>query len=163
MATHSSVLAWRKPGTEGPSGLPSMGSHRVGHDWGDLAAAGAAAAASPRGDGDGGAFQGQETLLSWWVPYCGCILLAPLASPRTVQSACDVKRAEIPRSEKRIVGILVRIFFLFFNFDFHSYGSVDDLQYCLLLATSNMNLFNWYTDQFLLRIFSLIGCFRVLF
>ena len=32
MATHSSVLAWRIPGTEDPGGLPSMGSHRVGHD-----------------------------------------------------------------------------------------------------------------------------------
>ena len=32
MATHSSTLAWRIPGTEEPSGLPSMGSHRVGHD-----------------------------------------------------------------------------------------------------------------------------------
>ena len=32
MATHSSVLAWRSPGTEEPSGLPSMGLHRVGHD-----------------------------------------------------------------------------------------------------------------------------------
>ena len=30
--THSSVLAWRIPGTEEPGGLPSMGSHRVGHD-----------------------------------------------------------------------------------------------------------------------------------
>ena len=39
MATHSTVLAWRIPGTEEPSGLPSMGSHRVGHDWSDLAAA----------------------------------------------------------------------------------------------------------------------------
>ena len=42
MATHSSVLAWRIPGTAGPGGLPSMGSHRVGHDWSDLAAAAAA-------------------------------------------------------------------------------------------------------------------------
>ena len=32
MATHSSVLAWRIPGTEEPGGLPSLGSHRVGHD-----------------------------------------------------------------------------------------------------------------------------------
>ena len=32
MPTHSSVLAWRIPGTEEPGGLPSMGSHRVGHD-----------------------------------------------------------------------------------------------------------------------------------
>ena len=42
MATHSSVLAWRIPGTEEPSGLPSMGSHRVGQDWNDLAAVAAA-------------------------------------------------------------------------------------------------------------------------
>ena len=35
MATHSSVVAWRIPGTGEPSGLPSMGSHRVGHDWSD--------------------------------------------------------------------------------------------------------------------------------
>ena len=39
MATHSSVLAWRIPGTGEPGGLPSLGSHRVGHDWSDLAAA----------------------------------------------------------------------------------------------------------------------------
>ena len=39
MATHSSVLAWRIPGTGEPRGLPSMGLHRVGHDWSDLAAA----------------------------------------------------------------------------------------------------------------------------
>ena len=39
MATHSSVLAWRIPGTGEPDGLPSMGSHRVRHYWGDLAAA----------------------------------------------------------------------------------------------------------------------------
>ena len=39
MATHSSILAWRIPGMWEPGGLPSMGSHRVGHDWSDLAAA----------------------------------------------------------------------------------------------------------------------------
>ena len=42
LATHSSVLAWRIPGMGEPGGLPSMGSHRVGHDWSDLAAAAAA-------------------------------------------------------------------------------------------------------------------------
>ena len=44
MATHSSVLAWRIPGMGEPGGLPSLGSHRVRHDWSDLAAA---AAVSP--------------------------------------------------------------------------------------------------------------------
>ena len=41
MAIHTSVLAWRIPGTEEPGGLQSMGSHRVGHDRSDLAAAAA--------------------------------------------------------------------------------------------------------------------------
>ena len=41
MATHSSVLAWRIPGTGEPGGLPSLASHRVGHDWSDSAAAAA--------------------------------------------------------------------------------------------------------------------------
>ena len=42
MAAYSSVLAWRIPRTGEPGGLASMGSHRVGHDWSDLAAAAAA-------------------------------------------------------------------------------------------------------------------------
>ena len=42
MATYSSVLAWRIPGTGQPGGLPTVGSHRVGHNWSDLAAAAAA-------------------------------------------------------------------------------------------------------------------------
>ena len=42
MATHSSVLAWRIPGMGEPGGLPSMGSHRVRHDWSNLAAVAAA-------------------------------------------------------------------------------------------------------------------------
>ena len=45
MATHSSILARRIPGTEEPGGLPSMGSHIVRHDWSGLAAA--AVSASP--------------------------------------------------------------------------------------------------------------------
>ena len=45
MATLSSVLAWRIPGTREPGGLPSMGSHRVRHNWSNLVAAAAAAAA----------------------------------------------------------------------------------------------------------------------
>ena len=39
MATHSNVLPWRIPGSGEPGGLPSLGSHRVGHDWSDLAVA----------------------------------------------------------------------------------------------------------------------------
>ena len=54
MAAHSSVLAWRIPGMGEPAGLPSMGSHRVGHDWSDLAAAAAAT---------------QSTILTWRIPW----------------------------------------------------------------------------------------------
>ena len=39
MAIHSSVLSWRIPGTTEPGGLPFMGSHRVGHNWSNLAVA----------------------------------------------------------------------------------------------------------------------------
>ena len=41
MAPHSSTSSWKIPWTEEPGGLPSMGLHRVGHDWSDLAAAAA--------------------------------------------------------------------------------------------------------------------------
>ena len=58
MATHSSVLAWRIPGTGEPGGLRSMGSCRVGHNWSDLAVA----AAAP-------------------LPYLLCLLLEMLLSP----------------------------------------------------------------------------------
>ena len=36
MPTYSGILAWRIPGTEEPGGLPSMGLHKVGHNWSDL-------------------------------------------------------------------------------------------------------------------------------
>ena len=54
MATHSSVLAWRIPGTEEPGGLLSMGSQRVRHDWSNLAAAAAAVVCNP----------------GWWIYRC---------------------------------------------------------------------------------------------
>ena len=74
MATHSSVLAWRIPGTVEPGGLPSMGSHRVGHDWSDLAAA--AAAVYPCGGGNGNPLQysSLETSVdrgAWWAAVHG--------------------------------------------------------------------------------------------
>jgi len=60
MATHSSILAWRIPGMGEPGGLPSMGSHRVGHDLSDLAAAadGSAGKESACSAGDTGSIPG---------------------------------------------------------------------------------------------------------
>ena len=63
MATHSSVLAWRIPGTREPGELPSLGSHRVGHDWSNLAAA---AAGLPRHPGPP-----CEMEEPWWSPSPG--------------------------------------------------------------------------------------------
>ena len=63
MVTHSSVLAWRILGTGEPGGLPSVGSHRVGHDWSDLAAA-ASKQHQPRGW-----FLMVQLLLPWKWPF----------------------------------------------------------------------------------------------
>ena len=52
MATRSNVFAWRIPGMGEPGGLPSVGSHRVGHNWSDLAAAAAAVKNPPANAGD---------------------------------------------------------------------------------------------------------------
>ena len=57
MSPHTSVLAWRLPGTGEPGGLPSMGSHRVGHDWSDLAAAAAAYMQE----------SAHDTCTAWWI------------------------------------------------------------------------------------------------
>ena len=59
MVTHSNVLACRIPGTGEPGGLPSMGSHRVGHDWSDLAAAAAAVIFQIKSNSS------QSTMVTW--------------------------------------------------------------------------------------------------
>ena len=62
MATHSSVLAWRIPGMGEPGGPPSMRSHRVGHDWSDLAAAAAVETIHHLNDFNG------SSLIMWSIP-----------------------------------------------------------------------------------------------
>ena len=69
VATHSSVLAWRIPGTGEPGGLPSMGSHRVGHDWSDLAAA----ARTQKGFPDGSDVNNLPAMRETWVWSLGWI------------------------------------------------------------------------------------------
>ena len=61
MATHSSVPVWRIPGMGDPGGLLSMGSHRVGHDWSDLAAAAAYYCSQSRR---------KSTLNTLWKDWC---------------------------------------------------------------------------------------------
>ena len=85
MAIHSSVLAWRIPGTGEPGELPSMGSHRVEHDRSDLAAAAAAAVSFGRGLGESNDYitvhschnivrsflMGWSLFFSWWILGAG--------------------------------------------------------------------------------------------
>ena len=73
MATHSSVLAWRIPETEEPGGLPSMGSHRVRHDWSDLAAEAAERKRLKPG-------MVEQSLGSVWVKRTGSLGLKPITS-----------------------------------------------------------------------------------
>ena len=111
MSTHSSVLAWRIPGTGEPGGLPSMGSHRVGHDWSDLAAA----AVHVFGEGNGNPLQcscleNPRDGGAWWAAVYGVAQsrtrLKQLSSAYTVYpggsdgkaSACNVgDPGSIPR------------------------------------------------------------------
>ena len=70
MASHSSILAWRIPGTGEPGGLPSMGSHRVGHDRSDLAVA----AVKLEGNGTPLQYSSLENAMdggAWWAAVHG--------------------------------------------------------------------------------------------
>ena len=87
MATHSSVLAWRIPGTGDPGGLPSMGSHRVGPNWSDLAAAAAARRCT---GGEQKWMQAGTSLVIWWLRLCSQYRVSdPGSIPgRELDSAC---------------------------------------------------------------------------
>ena len=81
MATHSSVLAWRTPGTGEPGGLPYMESHRVGHDWSDCSSSGLAVKnlfamqemgsipESGRSPGERNGKATHPSILAWEIPW----------------------------------------------------------------------------------------------
>ena len=89
MATHSSVLAWRIPGTGEPGGLPSMGSHRVGHDWRDLVVV-VVVLIKPRGIGAWPlpiAVWCDTRITTLWLGCGGCVCTPVTASPHHCWSA----------------------------------------------------------------------------
>ena len=87
MATQSNVLAWRIPGTGEPGGLPSMGSHRVGHEWSNFAAAAAGCdLASGMGMAISWVSLRQELLESVWGLLC-----SPFLVPAFIQAHVEME------------------------------------------------------------------------
>ena len=95
MATHSSDLAWRIPGTGKPGRLPSMGSHRVGHDCSDLAAAAAAGVMLIKGNLTKIESGDQKGELSW---------ITTQVQIQEDLSIIDLNRRIINRKEQSVIG-----------------------------------------------------------
>ena len=96
MATHSNVLAWRIPGTLEPGGLPSMGSHRVGHYWSDLAAA-AVAAMPSSGHHLWNSFEFRifiylaKVVMKIWITFTTCLLFISWKQPTPFYGLCRLR------------------------------------------------------------------------
>ena len=92
MATHSSVLAWRIPGTGEPGRLPSMGLHRVGHNWSDLAAA-----AAYKSKGFPGSSAGKKSVCNAGDPSLISSLEDPLEKGKATHSSILAWRIPVDR------------------------------------------------------------------
>ena len=102
MATHSSVLAWRISGMAEPGGLPSMGSHGVGYDWCDLAAAAAAGASASCH-----AYLQIAGLTSWYAKYLLCfffLLVLKFKLLKDKDSILLTRLSSTPRAQSRCSG-----------------------------------------------------------
>ena len=114
MAPHSSVLAWRIPWTEEPGRLPSMGSHRVGHDWCDLSAA--AAGSSVHGISQARILEwiaisfsrGFSWLRDWtrvsWFRQVDSLLLSHLGSHVNVYGGCIHSSQKLQTTQRSLTG-----------------------------------------------------------
>ena len=132
MATHFSVLAWRIPGTGEPGGLPSVGSHRVRHDWSNLAAAAAVVN-----------FMLYEFLfnrLYWKVSskwlhhlnfYQRWMIIPVVLYPRQhsmLSVFCFFNCSKIPTANFTILTMFIYLFF------FQFYWDIVDIQRCISLS-----------------------------
>ena len=129
IAPHSSVLAWRIPGTAEPGGLPSMGSHRVGHNWSDLAAAAAAAVTAM-----------YQSLLFWNRSiYCGLCASTVVHSCLTL---CDPMDCSLPGSSVREIFQARILEWVAISFSRGSSQPKDQVQ---ISCTSRWILYLWAT------------------
>ena len=116
LAAHSSILAWRVPGTEEPSGLLSMGLHGVRHDWSDLAAAAAAALYVGEGNGTPLQYSCLENPMdggAWWAAVYG------VARSQTRLKWLSSSSSSSIMSRKINVPILIKNISLLKNADHH--------------------------------------------
>ena len=116
MATHSSVLAWRIPGMGEPGGLRSLGLHRVGHDWSDLAAAAAAETAricslTSRSQASMLSLFKFVLLLLVHCPLAPCIQPSPVLGVKAARGPGICLQPRCPRSETNITPIPLLFFF----------------------------------------------------
>ena len=123
MATHSSVLAWRIPGTGEPGGLPSMGSHRVGHDWSNLAAAASQFWSTYLKAGFPGCSDGKESACSerglGSIPGLGRSPEKGMATHSSIL-ACRIPWTEDPSGLQSIRSQMVKHDWATFTFPFHT-------------------------------------------
>ena len=161
MATHSSVLAWRIPWTEKPDRLQSMGSHRVGHDGSDLAAAvfycmvlpsGSVVKNSPASAGDAGlipelgrtpgegngnplqysCLENPRDGVAWWAAIYG------VAQSRTrlkrLSSSSSIQKMTIKKMQSKTKNSLISLIFYIILFYFHCdlYYFLPHIVLCLL-------------------------------
>ena len=117
MATHSSVLAWRIPGTGEPGGLPSMGLHSVGHDWSDLAAR-----------------QVRDLLFLLLLQISACLLLPLVFGINTISTwviNCNIKSIrhvrQVPPLGMPSLWIVVWVGFFFWQKDNHFLVVIDKI------------------------------------
>ena len=96
MATHSSVLTWRIPGKGEPGGLPSIGSHRVGHDWSDLAAA------VSKYEQNAMRLQGRGRK-SWFTPYHCPLVLEFVFLGQKVKQNCGLAFCTLIQAEVHLI------------------------------------------------------------
>ena len=95
MATHSSVLAWRIPGMGEPGGLPSMGSHRVGHDWNDFSSSSRECVSMICCNGGASTFHVTHEIIKrfrWaWITWNGSLLFSALIRTVWGEKGEDIK------------------------------------------------------------------------
>ena len=129
MATHSSVLAWRIPGTGEPGGLPSMWSHRVRHDWSDLAVFHCVCVP-----------QLIYSFICWWTS--GLLYVLAVVNSAAVNNGIHVSFSILVS-----LGCIAKLFLLRSPLTSMSLNVTSNSQLCLIWSLISTGLFHWLTGH----------------